>query len=332
MCDYVAVNSDVLQLHIEFHYSRQREAQQQRHDGVRYSCEQCEYVATTVSSLKQHKDAKHEGVRYSCDQCEFTGSKAGLWDHKKSKHEGVRHPCDQCEYVATKLSNLKQHKDAKHEGVRYSCDQCEYVATQVSNLKRHKKTKHEGVRYPCDQCEYVATTVSNLKRHKKIKHEGVRYPCDQCEYAATAISSLKQHKKVKHEVVRYPGEHKEQEGLQYSCEPRINDCAKMIMKNVSVMIENLNVSKYQSLLKNVKLEQQVLKKETNSNGMFAEIKVEDYSNEIPTDGNKDTCDLQTKIEIEEDLTLKTESSDLSEFLDPTDEGSRCGVVTSCVHD
>ena len=32
------------------------------------------------------------------------------------------------------------------------------------------------------------------------------------------------------------------------------------------------------------------------------------------------------------MVFKTESSDLSEFLDPTDEGSRCGVVTSCVHD
>ena len=132
MCDYVAVNSDVLQLHIEFHYSRQREAQQQRHDGVRYSCEQCEYVATTVSSLKQHKDAKHEGVRYSCDQCE---------------------------YVATQVSHLKQHKDAKHEGVRYSCDQCEYVSTRVSHLTKHKDAKHEGVRYPCDQCEYAATAM-----------------------------------------------------------------------------------------------------------------------------------------------------------------------------
>ena len=58
MCDYVAVNSDILQLHIEFHYSRQREAQLQRQKR-RYPCDQCEYVATRASNLKQHKDVKH---------------------------------------------------------------------------------------------------------------------------------------------------------------------------------------------------------------------------------------------------------------------------------
>ena len=218
MCDYVAVNSDVLQLHIEFHYSRQREAQQQR--------------------------------------------------------QKRRYPCDQCEYVATFVSNLKKHKKINHEGVRYPCDLSEYAATAISSLKHHKEAKHEGIKYPCDKYEFVPSNKLHLKRHKESKHEGLRYSCD----------------------------------------PRINDCAEIKMKNVSVMVEKLNVSKYQSLLKNVKLEQKVLKKETNRNGMFAEMK--DYSNEIPNDGNKDTCDLQTKIEIEEDLTIKAESSDLSEFLLP----------------
>ena len=37
--------------------------------------------------------------------------------------------------------------------------------------------------------------------------------------------------------------------------------------------------------------------------------------------DSDTFDLQTKIEIEEDMAIKTESSDLSEFLNPTYEES-----------
>ena len=165
------------------------------------------------------------------------------------------------------------------------------------------------MRYPCDLSEYAATAISSLKHHKEAKHEGIKYPCDKYEFVPSNKLHLKRHKESKHE------------GLRYSCDPRINDCAEIKMKNVSVMVEKLNVSKYQSLLKNVKLEQQVLKKETNSDVMFAEIKVEDYSSEIPNDGNKDTCDLQTKIEIEEDLTIKTEPSDLSEFLVPSYKAS-----------
>ena len=63
MCDYVAVNSDVLQLHIEFHYLRQVEAQKKRQKG-RFPCDQCDHVATLKSDLKRHKESKHEGIRY----------------------------------------------------------------------------------------------------------------------------------------------------------------------------------------------------------------------------------------------------------------------------
>ena len=40
------------------------------HEGVYYSCDQCDYKATHKSSLKMHKEPIHEGVCYSCDQCD----------------------------------------------------------------------------------------------------------------------------------------------------------------------------------------------------------------------------------------------------------------------
>ena len=81
------------------------------HESKLYSCDQCEYAATTSSSLKRHKESKHEGIRYPCDQCEYTATTAGnLKEHKKSKHEGITYPCDQCEYFATTAGSLIVHK------------------------------------------------------------------------------------------------------------------------------------------------------------------------------------------------------------------------------
>ena len=54
---------------------------------MRYLCEQCEYVATTHSSLKRHKECKRERIRY---------------------------PCDYCEYAATRYDDLKRHKKTRH--------------------------------------------------------------------------------------------------------------------------------------------------------------------------------------------------------------------------
>jgi len=188
-CDFVSANKTNLKQHRKV----------VKHIGMRYPCDQCEYLTTTASFLKSHKESKHIGIRYLCDKCEYSATTTShLIRHKQSPHEGKRYFCDQCEYSASDLGNLNQHRKSKHDGVIYSCDQCEYSATTASGLYKHKKSKHDGVRYPCDTCEYTATALSNLKAHTESKHEGLRYPCDQCEFAATMLFSLKRHKLNKH--------------------------------------------------------------------------------------------------------------------------------------
>ena len=57
--------------------------------------------------MKSHKESKHEGVRYLCDKCDFVAThRASLKIHKESKHERVRYSCDKCEYVATQRVHL----------------------------------------------------------------------------------------------------------------------------------------------------------------------------------------------------------------------------------
>ena len=57
------------------------------HEGVRYSCDSCDYKATTTSHLKNHKESIHEGIKYSCDQCVYTASwRTKIAQHRKRKH------------------------------------------------------------------------------------------------------------------------------------------------------------------------------------------------------------------------------------------------------
>ena len=68
---------------------------------MRYSCDRCEYAATTATDLKKHIEFKHEGVRY---------------------------PCDKCEYAATTVSSLKKHNEIKHK------EDCGILVINVKNL------------------------------------------------------------------------------------------------------------------------------------------------------------------------------------------------------
>ena len=47
---------------------------------MRYPCFQCEHAATTAAFLKIHVENRHEGVIYACDVCDFVATKA---DHLK---------------------------------------------------------------------------------------------------------------------------------------------------------------------------------------------------------------------------------------------------------
>ena len=77
--------------------------------------------------LLRHIRSKHEGFKYSCNQCEYQATEQGkLKNLKQAIHEGVEYSCDQCEYHATGQGNLKKHRQSIHEGFRYPCNQCEY--------------------------------------------------------------------------------------------------------------------------------------------------------------------------------------------------------------
>jgi len=125
--------------------------------GIKHKCWECDLNANSYSQLYIHYKAFHEGVTYSCDQCEHVAKAPGALKAHKITREDNRLVCDQCEFVAKHLRTLKFHRENIHEKIRYHCDLCDFVATAVIGLNYHKQSKHETTTYPCDQCDYIAT-------------------------------------------------------------------------------------------------------------------------------------------------------------------------------
>jgi KRAB domain-containing zinc finger protein len=62
-------------------------------DMENYKCK-----VKSATDCKDHEAAKHECPRYFCNQCEYKASRLdSLKIHHLTKHEGARYPCFQCE-------------------------------------------------------------------------------------------------------------------------------------------------------------------------------------------------------------------------------------------
>ena len=64
------------------------------HEGVQYSCKQCNYKAPKKSNLVEYVKSIHNRVQYSWYQCDYkSGNKCNLIGNVKLIHEGI-----QCDY------------------------------------------------------------------------------------------------------------------------------------------------------------------------------------------------------------------------------------------
>merc|ERR1711874_58908 len=140
-------------------------------------------------------ESRHEGVHYSCSQCEYKSKeKARLRKHIKT------HDCAsvQRRKKAPDDDSVQKRKRRKRNLGNFPCNECEYIAKESKHLKQHVEGVHLKIRYPCDQCDWKGSTKGILKIHVQKRHEGVRYPCGQCEYKATQKNSLKIHIQAMH--------------------------------------------------------------------------------------------------------------------------------------
>ena len=48
------------------------------HEGVRYPCSKCDYIATLVGALKTYVKNTHERVRYHYSQCDYAATQESI--------------------------------------------------------------------------------------------------------------------------------------------------------------------------------------------------------------------------------------------------------------
>ena len=66
--------------------------------------------------MKRHIQSVHEGIRYSCNQCDLQFTRKGSLNlHIKTIHEGLKFPCNQCDQQFTQKGSVETHIKSIHK-------------------------------------------------------------------------------------------------------------------------------------------------------------------------------------------------------------------------
>ena len=129
------------------------------------------FVHQYEQGLRKHKRSSHEGVRYSCPECDSKYSHPqALRNHVRSVHEGRLYECDQCDYKAALKPNIEKHKLSKHEGVRFKCALCPRTFSTKGILHKHNRIKHIVYdKLKCPHCEWSFSGEGQSERTRHTK-------------------------------------------------------------------------------------------------------------------------------------------------------------------
>ena len=116
------------------------------HGNQIIKCSKCDFRSKSERQAEEHNQTKHNGVKYTCNQCDYESEilKELKGHQNENGHKGVKFRCHLCKYRATLQSNLKIHVQAMHEGQTYKCDICNFSASTPRTVGWHKKAKHEA--------------------------------------------------------------------------------------------------------------------------------------------------------------------------------------------
>ena len=184
--------------------------------------------------MYRHQKSVHQGLKYSCDQCDkILTSHEKLKNHQKSVHFGQKLDCDLCEKQFNLASALSKHKRVVHRKVKYDCDQCNKTFNNQIGRTAHKKKVHQGINFECKDCGKEYSSGSNLSRHRKQHNKGIStinesfnsnekdeancedqvkieeldwfesFPCEKCGISLSSLKLLRMH----NVMVHHPWEH-----------------------------------------------------------------------------------------------------------------------------
>ena len=143
-----------------------------------YHCDECEYEATTLADLKEHKKDNHNEPDFKCENCGHTVlSESDLKGHMEAYHGSEDNNfqtvflCNECDDEFEVKSELENHIQSKHTRMdEFTCDKCDYKGVSSVELEHHRKSIHSYFIYFCGACKFETTNTEVLKRHRLMNH------------------------------------------------------------------------------------------------------------------------------------------------------------------
>lgn len=130
-CERAFFTSSLLREHNRDHSSKNR-------------CDQCDYVAKSLSRLKSHKLYRHQTERnFECTICSKNFKQRGdLRAHVKRHQIVAPYKCDKCDFETLNEEGLNTHLKLHDKNHDYCCHLCQRVFSRGNNLSRHLKSIH----------------------------------------------------------------------------------------------------------------------------------------------------------------------------------------------
>ena len=232
-CDECGFSCQAVSKHMG--YVKMHQHKRSKHEGLLYTCDECEYKSEYKPNLDQHKRYVHSAKLINCTQCEYLSStKRAMTRHIQNVHFEKTFQCEQCNFRAGSLPQLNNHKRKSHtcvqenfvqETVEFS-EKCFVVSCQnrtsdcedkshlkiICNIcgndfesrkgcKLHISQTHMSdnvKKYNCEQCDERFSRLETLKLHKQGKHEEWTHSCIHCDFKTFTQHKLKGHLKIKH--------------------------------------------------------------------------------------------------------------------------------------
>ena len=154
ICEFEATKQEILENHIEVKHNVKEV------ETPRLKCERCENYFGKPFQLKHHSCKVQS--KYQCEQCTFLAvTLSELLDHIEVKHPRRRNIS----------SHMKKPDENPSEKSEIKCDQCEFIAEDISVYVKHLITEH--AKEQCQFCEHVSSNKEGLRNHMYEKHEEV---------------------------------------------------------------------------------------------------------------------------------------------------------------